>query len=187
MLAGWQVSFPAGETAPLQARPAAAGKLNVQRGQPRHSAEIASLFTRLSGNRQAYTKSDIMAAFGEKAFMLLQRNDVLIGLVGWQVENLIARTTDVLLDPSILPQEALPVLMKEVEKASKDLQSEASLVFISPELAKEQSLWQTLGYTPRSPQSLGVQAWQEAAIETMPPGSILLFKQLRVDRVLRPI
>ncbi|HVN54716.1 MAG TPA: dephospho-CoA kinase [Anaerolineaceae bacterium] len=187
VLTGWQVSVPTGEPAPTQAKPVPPGRLNVQRGGPRHSEDIASLFTRLSGDGRMYSKSDIMAAFGEKAFMLLQKNDVLVGLVGWQVENLIARTTDILLDPSMSPDEALPVLMKEVELASKDLQSEASLVFVSSELAKEHALWQALGYNPRSPQSLGVQAWQEAALETMPPGSVLLFKQLRVDRVLRPI
>jgi len=34
---------------------------------------------------------------------------------------------------------------------------------------------------------LAVQAWQDAAIESMPPNTIMLFKQLRQDRVLRPI
>ena len=187
VLAGWQAVFPSGEPTPAQAKAVAPGKLIVLRGGPRHFDDIAALFTRLSGNGRAYTKADIMAAFGEKAFMLLQQDDRLVGLVGWQVENLIARTTDVLLDPQVSPVEGLPVLMKEVEQASKDLQCEASLVFVSAELAKQESLWQGLGYHPRSPQSLGVQAWQEAAIESMPPGSVLLFKQLRVDRVLRPI
>ncbi len=187
VLAGWQVTFPTGEPSMAQAKPVAPGKLTVLRGGPRHFEEIAALFTRLAGTGRAYTKADIMAAFGEKAFMLLQQDDRLVGLVGWQVENLIARTTDILLDPAVPPVEGLPVLMKEVEQASKDLQCEASLVFTSAELARQQSLWQALGYTPRSPQSLGVQAWQEAAIESMPPGSVLLFKQLRVDRVLRPI
>ncbi len=30
-------------------------------------------------------------------------------------------------------------------------------------------------------------AWQEAAVETMPPDTTLFFKQLRQDRILRPI
>ncbi len=32
-----------------------------------------------------------------------------------------------------------------------------------------------------------LQAWKDAAIESMSAGSALLFKQLRQDRVLRPI
>jgi len=44
-----------------------------------------------------------------------------------------------------------------------------------------------LGYEPRAPQDLGVSAWVEAAFESMPIGTVLFFKQLRKDRVLRPI
>jgi len=183
----WQAIFPSGELAAPQARPAARGKLGVLRGSPRHSAEIAALFSRLANTGRTYTRDDIMAAFGEKAFMLLQQDERLVGVVGWQVENLIARTTDVLIDPALSPLEALPVLINEVERTSKDLQCEASLLFVSRELAEQQTLWKNLGYETRAPRALGVQAWQEAAIETMPPDSVLLFKQLRVDRVMRPI
>jgi dephospho-CoA kinase len=66
------------------------------------------------------------------------------------------------------------------------LQCEAALVLTSAELAVD-PLWQGLGYERRTPQSLGVSAWQEAAVETMRPGQTLYFKQLRQDRVLRPI
>jgi hypothetical protein len=34
---------------------------------------------------------------------------------------------------------------------------------------------------------LGVRAWQEAAQESMSEGHTMLFKQLRKDRVLRPV
>jgi len=44
-----------------------------------------------------------------------------------------------------------------------------------------------MGYTRRNPQTLGVQAWQDAALESQPSNTILFFKQLRQDRVLRPI
>jgi dephospho-CoA kinase len=114
-------------------------------------------------------------------------DDHLVGLVGWQVENLVARSTDLYLDPRIPAKSALPALLAEVERASRDLQCEASLVFVSEGLANQQSLWKGLGYDLRSPQTLKIQAWQEAALESMPEGSELLFKQLRTDRVLRPI
>jgi dephospho-CoA kinase len=48
-------------------------------------------------------------------------------------------------------------------------------------------VWRSLGYQPRTIQSLGVRAWQEAAIESMPAGTTMYFKQLRRDRVLRPV
>ena len=76
--------------------------------------------------------------------------------------------------------------MEEMERSSKNLQCEASLVFVPPELASE-AFWKGLGYEKRAVHSLGVSAWQEAAAESIRPGNTLFFKQLRVDRVLRPI
>ncbi|HEX2980439.1 MAG TPA: dephospho-CoA kinase [Anaerolineaceae bacterium] len=187
VLAAWQTIFPAGETAIPEEKPTVRGQLSVQRGRPRHSAEIAELINRVNANQSKVGQDEIMAAFGEKAFMLLHEGEPLVGVLGWQVENLVSRTTDVYLDAKIPVQEALPALLNEVERASRDLQCEASLVLVTPEIAQKQAIWKELGYEERTPQSLKVQAWQEAAHECQTPGMVLLFKQLRTDRVLRPI
>jgi dephospho-CoA kinase len=159
----------------------------VQRGRPRDSDSIAELLTRLSQGKQKMAKLDVMEAFGDKAFLLLQLGDQLVGLAGWQVENLVARTTDLYIEPEHMSDKALETLVTEVERASKDLQCEASLIFPRPDLASYETSWRNLGYEKRTPESLGVQAWQNAATESSPPGAVLMFKQLRVDRVLRPI
>jgi dephospho-CoA kinase len=129
-----------------------------------------------------------MAAFGDKAFVLLQQGERIAGIAGWQVENLVARTTDVYLEKTVDVQKALEMLLGEIERASRELQCEASLVFISPSLAQNLALWKGLGYEPRLPETLGVQAWEEAALESRPKEPhVMFFKQLRQDRVLRPI
>ncbi|MDP2777403.1 MAG: hypothetical protein Q8O48_07150, partial [Anaerolineales bacterium] len=110
-----------------------------------------------------------------------------VGMAGWQVENLVARTTDIFLEEKVNVQKALETLIKEVENASSELQSEASLIFAVNELSTQEALWKQLGYERRTPQTLSVLAWQDAATETMSAGSTLFFKQLRQDRVLRPI
>ena len=191
----WQKLVPGAESAApaLTAAAAAqtgklpAGELRVVRARPRQSAEIAALITRLSSGKREMRAEDVMAAFGEKAFLLLQAGSTPVGLIGWQVENLVARTTDILVDPALSLEKALPALITEMERASKDLQSEASLIFVDAALGRMDALWRSLGYEHRAPQQLGVQAWQEAAEESMPEGSQLLFKQLRIDRVMRPI
>jgi dephospho-CoA kinase len=129
-----------------------------------------------------------MASFGDKAYMLLQLQDRLVGIAGWQVENLVARTTELYVENEIDAQTGLEMLIAEVERASGDLQCEASLIFPAAELASLDSVWRKLGYEQRVPTALGVQAWQDAATESMPKGdTIILFKQLRQDRILRPI
>lgn len=166
---------------------AAPGSFSLQRGKPRDSQKIADLITRLSRGKHTMTSEDVMEAFGEKAFLLLQMENELVGIAGWQVENLVARTTDLYLDPRAAADKALPLIMAEVEKASSDLQCEASLVFPPMELIGFDSVWKHIGYERRPPEGLGVQAWTDAAAESMPKGSALFFKQLRTDRVLRPI
>jgi dephospho-CoA kinase len=60
-------------------------------------------------------------------------------------------------------------------------------LFLPPYLARHADVWNGLGYEPRTVQSLGVRAWQEAAQENASRGTVMLFKQLRKDRVLRPV
>jgi dephospho-CoA kinase len=161
--------------------------LSVVHGRPFHSGEIADFFNRLRSDGTKYTQKDILKAFSEKAFLLLTSGQKMVGVIGWQVENLVARTTDILLDPSVSPKQALPPLITEMEHASKELQCEASLVFVQPELSNLDSLWQELGYEQRNGKNLKVLAWQDAAKESMPAGTVMMFRQLRQDRILRPI
>jgi dephospho-CoA kinase len=108
-------------------------------------------------------------------------------LAGWQVENLVARVSDVYLEPGLALGEAVRVLMDAIEVASRELQSEALLLFLPPHLGRHNSVWAALGYTTRSPQDLKISAWEEAALESMPVGTVMYFKQLRRDRVMRPV
>jgi len=191
--AAWKEIVPGAKTADTESSitkiPASSrsGEFSVKRGKPKHSSAIAELVTRLSKGSRKMTADDVMEGFGDKAYMLLQLDGKLIGLAGWQVENLVTRTTDIFLEEHVNPQKALETLIKEVERASSELQSEASLIFPMNELAAQEELWKQLGYEKRTPETLGVQAWQESASESFSIGSVLLFKQLRQDRVLRPI
>jgi dephospho-CoA kinase len=189
VVAAWQERFPTVETGPLRSEVVRTpkGELRVDRARPGESAEIATLITRLSGGQRKMTSEDVMEAFGEKAFLFLKVDTHPVGVLGWQVENLVARTNDVYLDPAVSLVNAMRLLLDAVEQTSRDLQCEASLLFLPPYLAQRTDVWHSLGYEARTVQSLGVRAWQEAAQESMPAGSAMLFKQLRKDRVLRPV
>lgn len=185
--AAWKVISPITDTVPTRIQKTSKTELVVRRGRPGDSHSIAALITRLSNGINPKTTDDIMAAFGEKAFLLLKMDNTLVGLAAWQVENLVARTTDIYVDSEIPLLAALKTLMDEVERASQDLQCEASLLFLSPGLSGQAAIWRELGYENRTPESLGIQAWQDAVKESMPANTNLFFKQLRHDRILRPI
>lgn len=187
----WKHISPAAEAEPatlVMTKPAVGEEaFSLQRGKPRDSQKIADLITKLSKGKRTMTRDEVMDAFGDKAFLLLQTGSDLVGIAGWQVENLVARTIDLYLDPKAAADKALPLILNEVERASGELQCEASLVFPPMELVGFDAVWKQLGYERRTPELLDAQAWTDAAIESMPKGSALFFKQLRVDRVLRPI
>ena len=187
VVAAWKKVTPQSDTLQVVIKPAAGGEFSVARGRPRDSVSIAELVSRLSAGVKTMNQDDVMAAFGEKAFMILQYSGKTVGVAGWQVENLVARTTEFFIDPQVSIEPALKTLVEEVERASLDLQCEASLLFLPPALSAHQETWKQLGYEMRTPQTLGVQAWTDAAIESAQPNTSLFFKQLRQDRVLRPI
>jgi len=189
----WQKYVPeSAQSAPaavVEALPATAplSQISVRRGRPRDSEEIAAIINRLSKNDQLITRNDVMEAFGEKAFLLLRAGEKSVGILGWQVENLVSRTTDMLMEQGLQFEKAIPLMIDEMENASRELQCEVSLVFLYPLLASNEKIWERMGYEKRTPETLGVRAWMEAARDSKPGDTQLFFKKLRVDRILRPI
>jgi dephospho-CoA kinase len=185
--AAWKVLFPTFDSGVYKPVTAPRGVMLVEKARPRHAAEIAALIGRLSNGREKPTNEDIMAAFGEKAFLFLKLDGVPVGVVGWQVENLVERTDDVYIDPLQSLPNAMQALLTEIETTSRDLQCEVDLLFLPPGLSQQEEIWTSLGYEMCTIESLGVRAWQEAAMETLGKGETIFSKQLRKDRVLRPV
>ena len=167
--------------------PSRSGEISVRRGRPQDADEIARFITRVTHGRRRMMRQDVMAAFGEKAYLMIQRDNKLAGVTGWQVENLITRIDELYFETGLPLDQTIPAVMETLEEASMQLQSEASLLFLPPVLAQHVSTWRSVGYKPATIQGLGVRAWQEAAIESMPRGASLWFKRLREDRVLKPL
>lgn len=192
--ASWTKLFPkaTGSTAPIRlpggpvTRGLMAG-LQVLRARPRQAQQIVDFMATVDGRSGSPSIQDVLNAFGEKAYLLLHTPGGLRGLLGWRVENLIARVDDVRLSRDLSMDENIPFLIGEVEEASKELQCEIVLLFVPPQLAAHRDMWLALGYEERLPKELNVPAWQEAALESAPPDAIMLFKRLRTDRVLQPI
>ena len=160
--------------------------LRVIRARPKQAGRIAD-FLAIHWGDEAPSQEEVMVSFGEKAYLLLEIEETLTGLLGWKVENLVARVDDITLSPDISFNDGLPYLMYEVEEASRALQCEIALIFVEPALAQQEDFWIDLGYQRREIETLEAGAWQEAAIDSFKEGNVMLFKQLRSDRVLRPI
>jgi dephospho-CoA kinase len=170
------------------AQAAAAPAVSVRRGMPSDATAIAGFIQQASQGRIRLTRGEVMAAFGDKAYFLADYDGNLSALAGWKVENLVARVDEVYVNTQAPLDRLVPPLIDAVENAARELQSEAALVFVPHRLAGAagQAL-ASRGFAAQPVDKLGVAAWMEAAKESMPAGSALLFKKLREDRVLRPI
>jgi dephospho-CoA kinase len=179
--------LPSGATTPL---PANTGPLavRIRRGLPSDATAIAAFIKQATRGRVTLARADVIAAFGDKAYMLAELSGHLAAVAGWKVENLVARVDELYVLPGAPLDELAPPILEAVETASRELQSEAALVFVPTALAQAAAAALAVrGFTPSAPEKLSVAAWVEAARESMPAGSALLFKRLREDRVLRPI
>ena len=162
--------------------------VQVRRGLPSDATNIASFIKYATQGKVALARSDVMAAFGDKAYMLADYGGHLAAIAGWKVENLVARVDELYVAPNAPLDKLAPAMLEAVETASRELQSEAALVFVPPALAAAAAhALARQGFAPSAPDQLRVAAWTEAARESMPPGASMLFKKLRDDRVLRPI
>jgi len=195
-----QVQAAFGQIAPLAGAPAAeapapalaaapgAKEVKVRRGKPGDANAIAAFIKQVTNGQRSLTRADVMAAFGDKAYMLADYDGQLGAIAGWKVENLVARVDEFYVAATTPLERVASPLIDAVENAARELQSEAALVFVPAPLA--QSAAQALAgleYAPQVLEKLGVAAWKEAAKESMPPDTALLFKKLREDRVLKPI
>lgn len=121
--------------------------------------------------------------------MLLAFNPAreLVGLVSWRVENLVARILDFLVYPPDLRPTVGRQLIEAVEEEARRLECEACMIYVSPEASSGAlAFYMGLGYTRWPEESLS-EPWREAAHEFDALGRVALIKQIRAERVTRPI
>lgn len=161
----------------------------VRRGMPSNAEGIAKFIANVTGKN--VTRKDVMAVFGPKSYLLSEDKDKnILAVIGWQVENLITRTDELYIDATTPRDVVLPPLLKAMEDAATQLQSEVSFIFLPTNTPADilQAI-QGAGYKPLVLEEIKVLAWREAVREVMGNQTTLrgLMKQLRADLVMKPI
>ena len=160
----------------------------VKRGTPSNAQAIADFMSAVSG--QKVERMDIMLSFGQKSFLIAQdQAGQVLAVLGWTVENLVTRMDDFFIAPSADVAATVQALIVAVETASKELQSEVGFLFLPPSTATAiQSSFNQGGYANIKLEEIKIPAWREAVDEVVRARpSLVLWKQLRKDRVLQPI
>ncbi len=161
----------------------------VKRGKPSDAEAIAKFINAAAAKN--VSRMDIMMAFGQKSYILAQdKADHLLGVIGWQVENLITRIDEIYVAPGIPSAVIIDAMIPQIESASRDLQSEVAYFFLPESTQAEQvQSFVKNGYEATAVEQIKIPAWREAVQEviTEMKGARILGKKLREDRVLKPI
>jgi N-acetylglutamate synthase-like GNAT family acetyltransferase len=163
-------------------------QIAVRRAKAGDVGNIAAFVNRARQGQLSVGEQAVIERFGNAGFLLAERGGNLVGMLGWRAENLVVRVTDFLVWPASERIVAGRVLFTEMERAAAVLQCEAALLLsprpASPELIEFCGM---LGYEPEVVAGLP-KAWRDAAREAqIGDDDEVLLKQLREDRVLRPL
>ncbi|MBN1249096.1 MAG: hypothetical protein JXC32_15665 [Anaerolineae bacterium] len=134
------------------------------------------------------TGLSVVQRFGQIGFMLAERAGQVVGLLGWQIENLIVRVTDCLIAAS--GAEAMRIaraLIETMEAEARELRAEAALLFLPAEpSAGLVRFWESLGYDAECLDALGAPC-REAANEWGLSAERVMIKYLREEPIGRPV
>lgn len=165
-----------------------AGGIEIRRGMPSNAQLIADFITQHSDGE--VSRMDVMMSFGQKSYLLAQKGeDLVAAIMGWTVENLVTRMDEFYLDNAVPVEKTTQMVVDAIEEASKELQSEVAFIFLMADTPADRiNAFQGSGYQPITLREIKIPAWREAVEETIAKRDmVVLWKQLRKDRVLQPI
>ncbi len=163
-------------------------EITVRRAKVGDAGRIAAFVNRAWQGRMQVDELMVIERFGSVGFLLAERDGNLVGMLGWQAENLVVRVTDFLVGSVSERVVVGQALFAEMERAAAELQCEAALLFLPrPAPPALVECCRALGYEPQAVIDL-LKAWREAAREgRLEYSDTVLVKQLRDTRVLRPL
>ena len=157
----------------------------LHRAKPNNAKEIAD-FINQQDHKQDLNAKDIMISFGEKAYFLIKENDKIVGLAGWQVENLVVKIDTILFSNKEYIKAGLKKIFKEIESSAEDLNAEVSIAMIpKKDFATENNI-SALSYEDIKIEDIKIKAWRDVINSTDINTHNFWLKTLRKDRILRP-
>jgi len=169
---------------PTQIKPSALEIRRAKRPDLEAMAEVVALGTNGSLKPDV---SQMMESLFSRAYLVALADGHVVGMAGWQTENLVAG----LLDFYVAHQSLWPVVGKKmldrIHEEINSLSCEVSLSFVleqgGPEVVK---FFENEDYEQTESKDLGY-IWKDIAQEWQPENSVLLYKKLREHRIMVPM
>ncbi|RLC83642.1 MAG: hypothetical protein DRI37_09995 [Chloroflexi bacterium] len=162
-------------------------EVQVRSARLEDSPAIADFINAARPNGAPVTPSAVIERFSNVGFLLAEQRGRIVGLLGWQVENLIVRVTDFLIAPAMDRLVAGRALITKMEEQGCSLQAEVTILFLPPALSKDLiEYWEFFGYQ-HCPVVDMPRQWRAAVQEWNSQVTSVMIKRLRTSLVGRPI
>jgi N-acetylglutamate synthase-like GNAT family acetyltransferase len=131
--------------------------------------------------------SQMMEALFSRAYLIATYNRHVVGVAGWQTENLIAGLQDFyMLNDGLWPTVGKKMLDRIHEEVDS-LSCEVAIAFVLDQAgSKPVEFFESQEYQQAEGKDLGYM-WKDAALEWQPDNSVLLYKKLREQRIMVPM
>ena len=109
------------------------------------------------------------------------------GLSGWRAENLVMCIDDFYVYPPSFYAQVGGPLLETIEAEARALSCEVAIAFLDEGIAPEAiAFFKAQGYQRRGLDAL-YRIWREVAEEFLTGNRFMMIKQLRQDRIMRPL
>lgn len=162
-------------------------EVQVRKARLKDAEMIAKFVNSARPKEEAVTRLDVAERFSQVGFMIAEYRDEAVGLLGFQVENLVIRVTDFLIAPAIDRVVAGKALVAAMEQAGQELQAEACMLYLPPTPSHELVLYWEIFEYERKPVSSLPRAWREASKEWSSDAIEVMVKPLREDLIRKPM
>lgn len=159
--------------------------ISLLRAKPSHAQEIANFINKHKKD-DILSATDIMISFGEKAYFIMKDEDNIVGIAGWQIENLVVKVDNVIFAEGYALEESLRKMFNKIERSAEELNAEVAIVLIPKTLSNYNTMLTALSYEETTLKNIRVKAWKDIISTTETTGQILWVKALRRERILRP-
>ena len=193
-----EIPSPAAAAPPVEEKPSKPTKeklkavdkssIQIRRATRGDLKAMANLINSASQGDLNLNESDMMERLFSKGYLIAWQGEELVGIVGWQTENLIAGIDDFFVKSSNLWPSVGKMLVEKVEEAVLELSCEAGLIFLYNKTSiLGKKFLEKQGYQPQKAEDLKIKDWRQAAKEWHRENATLLVKQLMERRVMTPI
>lgn len=162
-------------------------EITVRRARPSDVPAILLHLNKATNGQVRMSRSELLMALGERSYFIAQSGTTIYIVVGWHIENLIARIDQLYMYPPESVAFAFDPVLKDIEKSAIQHFCEIMIAFLPNDQVDRLG-----GYLAFNEfQILNAEnlprVWKQALQESQPPDTLAMIKILREDRITSPI